>query len=160
MKITIAAIGALKEDYWKDALKEYRKRISRYGELELLEFPDEKTPAKESEAEEEKIRNKEGKALLKLLNDRDAYVIALVIKGERMDSLTFSRKIASLFSEGINRIIFLIGGSLGLSEEVISRSDLRLSFSDFTFPHQMMRVILAEQLYRAMRIMHHEPYHK
>ncbi len=160
MRITVACIGKLKEVYWKEALSEYRKRFLRYGELEILEFPDEKTPENASAHEEDLIREKEGKPLLKYLETQSAYVIALVISGKRFDSVTFANKLGSLFSEGWSHVIFLIGGSLGLSNEVICCADLALSFSDFTFPHQMMRVILSEQLYRAMRILHNEPYHK
>lgn len=160
MKITIVSVGKLKETYWREALSEYRKRFSRYGELEILEFPDEKTPDHASVHEEELIRDREGTPILKYLDSQNAYVIALVINGKRLDSVAFAEKLGKLFSEGQNHVIFLIGGSLGLSGEVCARADFSLSFSDFTFPHQMMRVILSEQLYRAMRILHNEPYHK
>ena len=160
MKITVACIGKLKEAYWREGVLEYQKRFKRYGELEILEFPDEKTKEHASEQEEELIRKKEGKPLCSYLDSQNAYVIALVIKGKRMDSDAFSRMLGNLFSEGYSHVVFLIGGSLGLSGELMRRADLMLSFSDFTFPHQMMRVILSEQLYRAMRILHHEPYHK
>lgn len=160
MRFTILAIGKLKEKYFADAVREYEKRLSRYGKIEILEFPDEKTTEGASEAEERLVRDKEAEKVLKYLDDHAGYVIALAIAGERFDSVAFAERLAGLMNQGKSQIFFLIGGSTGLSETLLKRADLWLSFSDFTFPHQLMRVILLEQLYRAMRIIKKEPYHK
>ncbi len=160
MRITIAAIGRLKEAYWQDSVREYQKRMSRYAKFEIVEFPDEKAPEGISEKEAAEILFKEGERLLHFLEGNDGYVIALQIQGKRMDSESFAEFLRLQFLKGERHVIFLIGGSLGLSEEVLRRADLSLSFSDFTFPHQLMRVILCEQICRAMRIMRGEPYHK
>ncbi len=159
MKITCITVGKIKERYFVDAIKEYSKRLSRYCKLEIIEVPDEKTPDGASAAEEEAIRQKEGERILKYIAD-DAYVIALAIDGTMLDSVGLSRKIERLGIEGESQIQFIIGGSLGLSPEVLGYSDFALSFSPMTFPHQLMRVVLLEQIYRSFRIMRHEPYHK
>lgn len=159
MKITCVVVGKIKEKYFTDAIKEYSKRLGRYCKLEIVELADEKTPDGASEAEEQAIREKEGERIRKALKD-DAYVIALAIEGKMLDSVELSRKIESLGIGGTSHIAFVIGGSLGLAPAVIKRADYALSFSRMTFPHQLMRVVLLEQLYRSYRIMKNEPYHK
>ncbi len=159
MKITCITVGKIKERYFTDAIREYSKRLGRYCKLEIIEVPDEKTPDGAGEAEELAIRQKEGERILKAIRD-DAYIIALAIEGQMLDSVALSEKIEELGIRGESHIQFLIGGSLGLSPEVLKRADFLLSFSKMTFPHQLMRVILLEQLYRSYRIMKHEPYHK
>ena len=159
MKITIVTVGKIKEKYLKDAIAEYGKRLSRYCKLEIVETADEKTPDGASELMEQQIRQKEGERIEKYLRE-DAYVIALAIDGKMLSSEEFSEKIGSLGVSGVSHIIFIIGGSIGLDEQILRRADYRLSFSKMTFPHQLMRVILLEQIYRAYRILNHEPYHK
>ena len=159
MKITCVVVGKIKEKYFTDAIKEYSKRLSRYCKLEIVELADEKTPDGASEAEEAAIREKEGERILKALKD-DAYVIALAIEGKMLDSVELSQKIERLGVSGTSHIAFVIGGSLGLAPAVMKRADYALSFSCMTFPHQLMRVILLEQLYRSYRILKNEPYHK
>lgn len=159
MKITVIAVGKIKETYLRDAISEYAKRLGKYCKLELLEVADEKTPDSASTALEKAIRQKEGERLLRHIRE-DAYVIALEIGGEMLDSVEFSRKIEKLGIQGRSHIVFVIGGSIGLSRQVLERADYALSFSRMTFPHQLMRVILLEQIYRGFRIMAGEPYHK
>ena len=159
MKITCVVVGKIKEKYFTDAIKEYSKRLGRYCKLEIVELADEKTPDGASEAEEQAIREKEGERILKTLKD-DAYVIALAIEGKMLDSVELSRKIESLGISGTSHIAFVIGGSLGLAPAVMKRADFAFCFSRMTFPHQLMRVVLLEQLYRSYRIMKNEPYHK
>lgn len=159
MKITCVVVGKIKEKYFTDAIKEYSKRLSRYCKLEIVELADEKTPDGASEAEEVAIREKEGERILKALKD-DAYVIALAIEGKMLDSVGLSQKIDRLGVSGISHIAFVIGGSLGLAPAVMKRANYALSFSRMTFPHQLMRVVLLEQLYRSYRILKNEPYHK
>ncbi len=159
MKITCVVVGKIKEKYFTDAIKEYSKRLSRYCKLEIVELADEKTPDGASEAEEMAIREKEGERILKALKD-DAYVIALAIEGKMLDSVELSQKIDRLGVSGTSHIAFVIGGSLGLAPAVMKRADYALSFSRMTFPHQLMRVVLLEQLYRSYRILKNEPYHK
>ena len=159
MKITCVVVGKIKEKYFTDAIKEYSKRLSRYCKLESVERADEKTPDGASEAEEVAIREKEGERILKALKD-DAYVIALAIEGKMLDSVELSQKIDRLGVSGTSHIAFVIGGSLGLAPAVMKRADYALSFSRMTFPHQLMRVVLLEQLYRSYRILKNEPYHK
>ena len=159
MRITLATVGKIKEKYLKDAIDEYAKRLGRYCKLEIKEVPDEKTPDKASDAEEAAIRDKEGSRLLDVIPDT-SYVIALAIDGKMLDSVELAKKIDSLGITGTSHITFVIGGSLGLSDEVLKRADYRLSFSKMTFPHQLMRVILLEQVYRSYRIINNEPYHK
>ena len=149
MKITIITVGKLKEKYLKDAIAEYTKRLSKSCKLEIIEVADEKTPDQASVLVENGIRRKEG-----------AYVITLEINGKLLSSEEFSEKIEQLGIQGKSHIIFVIGGSIGLSEEVLEKSDYALSFSKMTFPHQLMRVILLEQIYRAYRIIEGAPYHK
>lgn len=159
MKITVLAVGKIKEKYLVEGIKEYAKRLSRYCKLEIKEVPDEKTPDKASALMEEKIKELEGTKLLKYIREED-YVIALDLQGTMPDSVELSKKIESLGVSGISHIIFLIGGSLGLSDTLRTRANERISFSKMTFPHQLMRMILLEQVYRSYRIMNGEPYHK
>jgi len=159
MKITCITVGKIKEKYFTDAIKEYTKRLSRYCRLEIVELADEKTPESAGEAEERAIKEREGERILKAIKE-DSYVIALAIEGKMLDSLELSRKLEGLGIGGTSHITFVIGGSLGLSSAVMKRADEALSFSKMTFPHQLMRVILLEQIYRSFRIMKHEPYHK
>jgi len=159
MKITILAVGRIKEKYFTDAIHEYSKRLGRYCKLEIIETADEKTPASMSPHEGELIRAKEGERLKRYIKD-DAYVIALAIDGRQIPSESFAHKIDRLGIDGISHIIFIIGGSTGLDTDIVSNADEKLSFSIMTFPHQMMRVILLEQIYRAYKIINCEPYHK
>ena len=159
MKITIIGVGRLKEKYWQAAVEEYSKRLSKYVKLEIIEVSDEKTPDNASDIVNEQIKNKEGERILSAIKD-DAYVCALAIEGKMLDSVELSEKIERLGIEGTSNITFVIGGSLGLADAVLKRADYKLSFSRMTFPHQLMRVILLEQIYRAYRIMKNEPYHK
>ena len=159
MKITLLTVGKIKEKYLKDAIAEYSKRLSKYCKLEIIEVADEKTPDNASEVVENVIRDKEGERLLKYVKD-DAFVITLEIKGKMMTSEELAEKIDTLGIRGVSHIMFIIGGSIGLGEDVIKRSDFALSFSKMTFAHQLMRVILLEQIYRSYRIISGEPYHK
>ena len=159
MKITLLTVGKIKEKYLKDAIAEYSKRLSKYCKLEIIEVADEKTPDNASEVVENVIRDKEGERLLKYVKD-DAFVITLEIKGKMMTSEELAEKIDTLGIRGVSHIMFIIGGSIGLGEDVIKRSDFALSFSKMTFPHQLMRVILLEQIYRSYRIISGDPYHK
>ena len=159
MKITIVTVGKIKEKYLKDAIAEYSKRLSKYCKLEIIEVADGETPDNASEVVEEQIRAKEGERILKHIKD-DAYVITLEINGKMLSSEDLAEKIDTLGVKGISHIVFVIGGSIGLGTEVLKRSDFALSFSKMTFPHQLMRVILLEQIYRSYRIINGEPYHK
>ena len=159
MKITLVTVGKIKEKFFEDAIKEYSKRLSRYCKLEILQVADEKTPEGASEAVELQIKEKEGQRILSLIRD-DSYVIALAIEGKMLDSEELAERIEKLGVSGISQIVFVIGGSLGLSAQVMKRADYALSFSRMTFPHQLMRVVLLEQIYRSYRIMNHQPYHK
>lgn len=159
MQISILCVGKVREKFFREAIQEYDKRMSRYAKVQILEVADEKTPDRASVAEEEQIREKEADRLLKQMRD-NMYIIALDIQGSQQDSVGFSEHLSKLMVSGKSHIAFVIGGSLGLHHSVLSRADEKISFSKMTFPHQLMRVILYEQLYRAMRIMHGEPYHK
>lgn len=159
MKITLICVGKLKEKFFYDAVKEYEKRLSRYCKLTITELADEKTPDGASELVEQGIKQKEGERILKAIPE-NTYVIALAIEGKQLSSEQLAEKIDSLGTGGNGHIVLIIGGSLGLAPEVISRADYLLSFSKMTFPHQLMRVILLEQVYRAYRIINGEPYHK
>lgn len=145
--------------YLRDGIAEYAKRLSRYCKLEFVEVQDEKTPDGASEVVEEQIKNLEGEKLLKHIREDD-YVIALAIDGKMLDSVELSKHMESLGVRGVSHLVFVIGGSLGLSDTVLKRADYKLSFSKMTFPHQLMRMILLEQIYRGYRIMRKEPYHK
>ena len=159
MKITIVCVGKIKEKFYRDAVEEYKKRLGRYCKMQIVEVADEKTPDKASEALENQIKEKEGNRILSHISDSD-YVIALAINGKERDSVELAEHIRSLGLHGKSSLAFVIGGSLGLSEEVLKRADEKLSFSKMTFPHQLMRVILLEQIYRAYKINAGEPYHK
>ena len=159
MKITLVTVGKIKERYFEDAIREYAKRLSRYCKLDIIQVADEKTPDGAGEAIVRQIKEKEGQRILSLIRD-DAYVIALAIEGKMLDSEELAERIEKLGVSGISQIVFVIGGSLGLSAQVMKRADYALSFSRMTFPHQLMRVVLLEQIYRGYRIMNHQPYHK
>lgn len=159
MKITIFCVGKLKERYWQDAIAEYSKRLSRYDKLEIIEVPDEKAPETMSAAQEAAVMEKEGQRILKYVRD-DMYVVALAIQGKTYTSEGLAQMLEKKALNGVSHIAFVIGGSLGLSPEVLNRAEEKISFSAMTFPHQLMRVILLEQIYRAEKINHHEPYHK
>ena len=159
MKMTIITVGKIKEKYLRDAIAEYTKRLSRYCKLEIIEVADEKTPDQASETVEEQIRDKEGERILKYIRD-DMYVVTLEINGKMLSSEELADKINTLGIQGQSSVAFVIGGSIGLGREVLKRSDYPLSFSKMTFPHQLMRVILLEQVYRSYRIINGEPYHK
>lgn len=159
MNIDIVCVGKIKENYLKDAISEYSKRLSRYCKLKVIEVADEKTPDGQSELLDEKIRNLEGDRILKAVKN-NSYVILCDLGGKMPDSVELSKYIDDLGVNGISDICFIIGGSLGVSNEVKNRADYKLCFSKMTFPHQLMRVILLEQIYRAYRIINNEPYHK
>ena len=152
-------VGKIKEKFYTDAVNEYKKRLSRYAKVDIIEVSDEKTPEQASDLQQEQIRQKEAERLLSKIKD-SMYVIALDLKGKKFDSEGFAKHLSMCMNQGKSHIAFVIGGSLGLHTSLLDRADERLSFSDFTFPHQLMRVILFEQIYRANRIMNHEPYHK
>lgn len=159
MKVTILCVGKIKEKFYRDAVEEYRKRLERYCKLEVVETADERTPDGAGAALETQIKDKEGNRLLSKIKDTD-YVIALAIDGKMRDSVELAEHLEQLGVQGKSHLVFVIGGSLGLSEAVLRRADERLSFSKMTFPHQLMRVILLEQIYRSYRIRNGEPYHK
>lgn len=159
MNITILTVGKIKEKFFKDAIEEYSKRLSRYCKLKIVEVSDEKTPENASEKEELQIKDKEGEALLKHIKD-NSFVTVLDIKGIMLSSEELGGFIKGLAVKGDSNVVFVIGGSLGLSDQVLKRADYRLSFSPMTFPHQLMRVVLLEQIYRGFRIINGEPYHK
>ncbi|MED9933395.1 MAG: 23S rRNA (pseudouridine(1915)-N(3))-methyltransferase RlmH [Catenibacillus sp.] len=159
MKISIITVGKIKEKYLKDAIAEYSKRLGKYCKLEIVEVADEKTPDAANETVEDAIRAKEGERIMKYVRD-DAYVITLEIAGTQLTSEGLAGKIEQLGIQGKSHITFIIGGSIGLGRQVLARSDYALSFSKMTFPHQLMRVILLEQIYRSYRIINGEPYHK
>ena len=159
MKITILSVGKVKEKFYRDAIDEFVKRLSRYCKLEIIEVTDEKTEEQASETEIRLVKEKEGERLLKNIKD-DAYVITLEIGGKQLSSEELADKIDKLGIQGTSHIIFIIGGSIGLGREVLNKSNYALSFSKMTFPHQLMRVILAEQVYRAFMINAGSTYHK
>lgn len=159
MNITILAVGKLKEKYWKDAIEEYSKRLSRYCTFRITEVKESLLRANPSEADEEAVKTAEGRELLNKIKSSD-YVITLEIKGKALSSTELAERIEELGITGKSSVVFIIGGSLGLSEEVSRRADFKLSFSAMTFPHQMMRIILLEQIYRSFKIIKNEAYHK
>lgn len=159
MNIKIICVGKIKESYIRDAIAEYSKRLSRYCKLSIVEVADEKTPDGQSQALDERIKNIEGERILKSINSGD-YVIACDLGGKMLDSVGLSKEIDNLGIGGYSDIDFIIGGSLGISGDVLNRADYKLCFSKMTFPHQLMRVILLEQIYRSYRIINNEPYHK
>lgn len=159
MNYTILCVGKIKEKFYRDAVNEYCKRLSRYANVQILEVADEKTPDGASTTEEEQIRLREADRLLSKIKD-PMYVIALDLKGKEYDSVAFSKHLEKMMIQGNSHLAFVIGGSLGLHPALLSRADESICFSKMTFPHQLMRVILCEQLYRANRIRMNEPYHK
>ena len=159
MKITLITVGKIKEKFFTDAIAEYSKRLSRYCKLEIVQVADEKTPDRASEAEERQVREKEGERILAQIRE-GTYVIALAIEGQMLDSEQLAARIEQLGVSGQSQIAMIIGGSLGLSEAVLKRADYKLSFSKMTFPHQLMRLILVEQIYRSFKIIKNETYHK
>ena len=158
MNMALICMGKLKEKYWRDAAAEYEKRLSRFGKWETIELPDLPEPSNSSAAIEEQIKKKEGEAILGKLRDSDM-VVCLCIDGKQLDSVQLSKKMTELIDTG-RRVVFIIGGSLGLSDEVVRRAQLKLSFSPMTFPHQLARIMLLEQTYRALKIAAGERYHK
>lgn len=159
MKISLLTVGKIKEKFYTQAIDEFSKRLGRYCKLEIIEVADEKTPDNASAAVDAQIRQKEGERLFRYIRE-DAYVIALAIEGRMLSSEEFAKKLEMLGVSGTSHIQFIIGGSLGLSPRVLDRANAQLSFSKMTFPHQLMRVILLEQIYRGYRIMTGAPYHK
>jgi 23S rRNA (pseudouridine1915-N3)-methyltransferase len=159
VNISIVSVGKLKEKYLKLGIDEFTKRLTVYAKIELVEVPDEKAPEQLSELEMEQVKQKEGEKILAKISS-DTYVIALAIDGKMKSSEELADSIDKLATYGKSKIAFVIGGSLGLSKEVLQRADEKLSFSKMTFPHQMMKLILLEQVYRAFRINRGEPYHK
>ena len=159
MKVTIVCVGKLKEKYWKDAIAEYSKRLSRYMKLDIIELADEKAPETMSPAQEAEVKDKEGQRILKNVKD-DAFVVALAVEGKQLSSEELADFMAKKGVSGVSHMVFIIGGSLGLSPAVMQRADYALSFSKMTFPHQMMRVVLLEQIYRGYQILEGSRYHK
>ena len=159
MQVTILAVGSIKEKFYREAIKEFEKRLSRYCRLKIVEVDDEKTPDSASGKMCELVLKKEGEKLSSHIPD-NAYVISLAIEGKKYDSVEFSKRINNLAITGKSNIVFIIGGSLGICADIKKRSDELISFPDMTFPHQLMRVILLEQVYRSYRIIQNEPYHK
>lgn len=159
MKIRLIVVGKLKEKYLVDGIKEYTKRISGYTNIEIIEVADERIPEKASLAEEVLVKTKEGRRILDKIK-QDDYVILLDVGGKELDSVAFSKHIENCMIQGKSTIDFVIGGSLGHGEDILQRANFRLSFSPMTFPHQLMRLILVEQIYRAFKIMKNETYHK
>ncbi len=159
MKITIIAVGKIKEKFYREAIEEYSKRLSKYCKLEIKEVADEKTPDHASDTVNTQILAKEGERIKNLI-PKDSYVIVLAIEGKKYDSVEFADMINNAGIHGISNITFIIGGSLGIADEIKKSAQGRVSFSDMTFPHQLMRVILLEQIYRGYKIIAKEPYHK
>lgn len=159
MNIQIVSVGKLKEKYLKMGIEEYTKRLGAYAKINLVEVPDEKAPENLSEADMEIVKKKESDRILAKIG-LDTYVIALAIEGKMKSSEQLANDMESLMTYGRSKIAFVIGGSLGLHEDVMKRSDEKLSFSKMTLPHQLMKLVLVEQVYRAFRIMKGEPYHK
>lgn len=159
MKITVLCVGKIREKFYIDAVNEYFKRMGRYAKVNVIEVEDEKTPDHASEALENQIKHKESDRLKRYIKESQ-YVIALDIYGSKCNSIQFSNKIEKLMTFGKSHIVFIIGGSLGLHSSILDCANEKISFSEMTFPHQLMRVILFEQIYRAMKIMKNEPYHK
>lgn len=159
MTLRIVCVGRLKERFYEEAVSEFVKRLSRYASVELIEVADEKAPERLSAAQRERVKSEEGKRILAKL-DRNDFVVALAIEGKAYSSPALAETVQAWMNEGRGSFVFLIGGSLGLSAEVLSRADRLLSFGKMTFSHQLFRVMLLEQLYRAFKILNNEPYHK
>jgi 23S rRNA (pseudouridine1915-N3)-methyltransferase len=159
MKISLIVIGKIKEDYLKKGILEYSKRISKYSNISIIEIKDESLSENMNESLEKKVKEIEGNKIIKKL-DKHSYKILLDLKGDKFDSVKFAKHINNQLIQGKSNIIFIVGGSIGVSDEVVKVADLKLSFSDMTFPHQLMRLILLEQIYRAFKILNNETYHK
>ena len=159
MKIKLVTVGKLKEKYLIQGINEYLKRLNSYAKIEIIEVPDEKAPEKLSDAEMLQVKEKEGQRILGKINDNE-YVFVLAINGKQLSSEEFSKEIEQLGISGKSNLTFVIGGSLGLSDSVLRRSNQQISFGRLTYPHQLMRLVLVEQIYRGFRIMKGEPYHK
>ena len=159
MKIKIVTVGKLKEKYLRDGMAEYSKRISRFATIEMIELADEKTPDRASDSENEKILDLEGNRILSKIGDRE-FVVVLAIEGKTLSSEEFSKQLEQASINGYSTLTFVIGGSLGLSSQVKNRANLSLSFGRLTLPHQLMRLVLVEQIYRAFTIQQGSPYHK
>ncbi|WP_134702345.1 23S rRNA (pseudouridine(1915)-N(3))-methyltransferase RlmH [Ammoniphilus sp. YIM 78166] len=159
MHISILSVGKLKEKYLKMGIDEYAKRLTPYAKLQLIEVPDEKAPENLSEAEMVQVKEKEGEKILAQIKP-DTHVIALAIEGEMWSSEKLANQLDQLATYGKSSIAFIIGGSLGLSSSVLQRSNQQISLSKMTFPHQVVRLILLEQIYRGFKINRGEPYHK
>lgn len=159
MKVTVISVGKIKEKYIKLGIEEFTKRLSKYCKLDIIEVPDEKTAENMSPVEEKHLKDKEGAKILKKLKGSE-FVIALAIDGKQLSSEELAGFIQKSAVGGTSHIALIIGGSIGLSDEVLKRANMKLSFSKMTFPHQLMRLILLEQVYRAFRIINGEPYHK
>ena len=157
--IRIIACGKVRENWMKEGIQEYSKRLQAYDKIEIVEVKDSEAKESNSDAQNEQVKIEEGERLLKQIKD-DEYVILLDLKGKSLDSIELAKTIENLYTQGKSKIDFVIGGSLGVSDEVIKRANYRLKLSECTFPHQLCRVILLEQIYRSFRIMHNEPYHK
>ena len=159
MNIKLITVGKLKEKYLVQGINEYVKRLGAYGKIQIIEVPDEKAPENLSEAQMLQVKGKEGERILGKINDGE-YVFALAIEGKNPSSEAFAKQLEQLQIQGKSQFVFVIGGSLGLSQAVMQRSNAQISFGKMTYPHQLMRLILVEQIYRTMRINHGEPYHK
>ncbi|TYC49053.1 23S rRNA (pseudouridine(1915)-N(3))-methyltransferase RlmH [Weissella muntiaci] len=159
MNIKVIGVGKLKEKYLKDGIAEYAKRMSKFGKFDIIEVPDEKAPEQLSDAQMQQVMQKEGERILGKIKDRE-YVFALAIKGKERSSEELAAEISKLALQGDSDITFIIGGSLGLHPDVLARADAQISFGRFTLPHQLMRLVLSEQIYRAFMINAHSPYHK
>lgn len=159
MKLSIVAVGKLKEKYLKEGINEYSKRLSRFCELQIIEVDDEQAPENLSASQEKQVKKREAERIIKRVKE-DSALIVLDLKGKKLNSEEFADKLNSFFISGKSHITFVIGGSLGLDEELIQKADFRLCLSDMTFPHQLARLILLEQVFRAFKILNNEPYHK
>lgn len=159
MKIKIVTVGKLKEKYLKDGIAEYSKRISRFATIEIIELADEKTPDRASDSENAKILDVEGNRILSKIGDRE-FAVVLAIEGKTLSSEELSKQLEQASINGFSTLTFVIGGSLGLSKEVKKRANLSVSFGRLTLPHQLMRLVLTEQIYRAFTIQQGSPYHK
>jgi 23S rRNA (pseudouridine1915-N3)-methyltransferase len=159
MNIKIITVGKLKEAYLKDGIAEYAKRLQRFGKIQLIEVADEKTPDKASDAQNQQIMAKEAQRIQEKIGERD-YVVVLAIEGKQFPSETFAEKLNDVAVQGYSDITFIIGGSLGLAPEIKQRAQLKMSFGQLTLPHQLMRLVLIEQIYRAFMIQQGSPYHK
>ena len=159
MKLSIVAVGKLKEKYLKEGINEYSKRLSRFCELQIIEVDDEQAPENLSASQEKQVKKREAERIVKKVKE-DSALIVLDLKGKKLDSEEFAHKLNSFFISGKSHITFVIGGSLGLDEELTQKADFRLCLSDMTFPHQLARLILLEQVFRAFKILNNEPYHR